>query len=118
MSLEKAHDNPAAVSVRSGKIVRRSGCPKHKMARFKRGALSGWNYRAYCVVEKVDDQAGARWQMADESGDEWAWFFRTLAEFRSTCDRWERQRAKEAARAETSPNVKGEPRSPKERTKP
>ena len=68
-----------AVSVRSDAIVRRSGRPKHRMARFKRGALSGWNYRGYCVVQKVKGQAGARWQMADESGDEWVWFFHTLA---------------------------------------
>lgn len=62
---------------------------KHKMARFP----GGWNYRGYCVYRKHKGNAGCLWQMADET-DEWAWFFRTLAEFRKTCDRWERQRAK------------------------
>lgn len=75
------------------------------MAHFKRGSLSCWNYRGYCVEEKYKGNAGLRWQMADEEG-EWGWFFRTLAEFRRTCDRWERQRAKEAAAAESSPNAK------------
>ena len=65
------------------------------MARFKRGRLSCWNYRGYCVEEKWPGNAGLRWQMADESGEEWVWFFRTLADFRRTCDRWERQRERE-----------------------
>jgi hypothetical protein len=89
------------LSVRCGRLVRRSRRPKHKMARFKRGRLSCWNYRGYCVSEKWPGNAGVRWQMADENG-EWGWFFRTLAEFRRTCDRWERQRAKEA----NTPNTK------------
>lgn len=79
----------------SGRLVRRSGRPKHKMARFKSGRLSSWNYRGYCVTEKWPGSAGVRWQMFDENGER-SWFFRTLAEFRRTCDRWERQRTKEA----------------------
>lgn len=71
---------------------------KHKMAHFWRGKLSGWNYRGYCVIEKHKGHAGVRWQMADASGDEWTWFFRTLAEFRRTVDRWERQRNKAVMR--------------------
>lgn len=70
---------------------------KHRMAHFKHGLYSCWNYRGYCVQEKCKGTAGVRWQMSDESGDEWAWFFRTLAQFRKTVDRWERQRAKEQA---------------------
>lgn len=81
-------------------MVRRARRPKYKMARFP----GGWNYRGYCVYRKHKGNAEYVWQMADESGDEWAWFFRTLAEFRRTCDRWERQRAKEAAQSESSPN--------------
>jgi hypothetical protein len=82
----------AALAVPMGSAARRS---KHKMARFP----GGWNYRGYCVHRKRKGNAGCLWEMADDCG-EWAWFFRTLAEFRRTCDRWERQRAKEAA----SPN--------------
>jgi hypothetical protein len=66
---------------------------KHKMAHFKRGVSSGWNYRAYCVTEKHKGNAGLRWEMCDDGGEP-TWFFRTLAEFRRTVDRWERQRAK------------------------
>lgn len=67
-------------------IVRRARRPKYKMARFP----GGWNYRGYCVYRKHKGNAGCLWQMADENG-EWTWFFRTLAEFRKTCDRWEKQ---------------------------
>ena len=90
-------------------IVRRARRSKHKMARFP----GGWNYRGYCVYRKHKGNAGCLWQMPDEIGDEWAFFFRTLAEFRKTCDRWERQRAKEAAQAESSPNIADEIRPPK-----
>ncbi len=68
---------------------------KHKMAHFKRGPYSGWNYRAYCVVEKGKGNAGLRWEMCDEGGEP-CWFFRILADFRRTVDRWERQRAKQS----------------------
>lgn len=73
------------------------------MARFP----GGWNYRGYCVYRKPKGTAGCLWQMPDESGDEWAWFFRTLAEFRRTCDRWEKQ---------SSPNaeISNAPKSAKE----
>lgn len=91
-----------------GPVVRRSRRSKHRMMRFKSGRLSGWNYRGYCVTEKCPSNAGVRWQMADENG-EWGWFFRTLAEFRKTCDRWERQRAKEAAQEENSSNTQAQP---------
>lgn len=67
-------------------IVRRARRTKHKMARFP----GGWNYRGYCVYRKHKGNAGCLWEMPDETG-EWAWFFRTLAEFRRKCDRWERQ---------------------------
>ena len=71
------------------------------MARFP----GGWNYRGYCVYRKHKGNAGCLWQMADDCG-EWGWFFRTLAEFRRTCDRWERQRSKEA----NTPNTEDDPR--------
>ena len=70
---------------------------KYKMGHFKRNHRSGWNYRGYCVVEKNKNQAGVRWMMADKLGEEWVWFFRTLAEFRNTVDCWERQRVKTEA---------------------
>ena len=89
----------AAVSVGSGRLVRRARRTQHKMARFP----GGWNYRGYCVYRKHKGNAGCLWEMPDEYG-EWGWLFRTLAEFRRTCDRWERQRAKEAAQAEASSN--------------
>lgn len=81
----------------SGRLVGRP--TKHKMARFR----GGWNYRGYCVYRKYKGNVGCLWQMADECG-EWTWFFHTLSEFRRQCDRWERQRAKEAAQTESSPN--------------
>jgi hypothetical protein len=77
------------------------------MARFP----GGWNYRGYCVHRKCKGNAGCLWQMADENG-EWTWFFRTLAEFRQTCDRWERQRAKENNDLPNNPAQTPEGRSP------
>lgn len=93
--MDKSPQTPApaaAVDVGSGPLL--GVC--YEIARFP----GGWNYRGYCVYRKCKGNAGCLWQMADDCG-EWAWFFRTLAEFRRTCDRWERQRAKEA----TSPNA-------------
>lgn len=65
---------------------------KHRMGRFK----GGWNYRGYCVYRKVKGQPGCLWQMTDEVGDEWCFFFRTLAEFRRKVDRWESARRRAA----------------------
>lgn len=89
----RARNRGAGKRVGSGALlgVRR---PKHRMARLP----GGWNYRGYCVYRKHKGHAGCLWQMADWDG-EWQWFFHTLAEFCRTCDRWERQRAKEAAAA-------------------
>ena len=61
---------------------------KYKMVRIN----GGWNYRGYCVYRKVRGQAGCLWQMPDECGDEWAFFWRKLAEFRKDVDKWYRQR--------------------------
>jgi hypothetical protein len=57
---------------------------KHRMGRIK----NGWNYRGYCVYRKHKGNVGLLWQMPDEFGDEWAYFFRTLAEFRRTVNEW------------------------------
>lgn len=57
-----------------------------KMARFP----GGWNYRGYCVYRS---DVTPRWRMVGDDG-EWVISFRTLAEFRRTCDHWERQAAK------------------------
>ena len=59
------------------------------MKKYRMGRISGgWNYRGYCVYRKVKGQAGCLWQMADDGGDEWAFFFSTLDEFRGAADRW------------------------------
>jgi hypothetical protein len=69
--------------------------PARRMARFKRGQLSCWNYRGYCVQERPPGDAGPRWISADEEGG-WRWSFRTLADFRRAVDRWERARERAA----------------------
>lgn len=66
---------------------------KHRMGRIRRG----WNYRGYCVYRKRKGNAGCLWQMADECGDEWAFFFSTLAEFRRTVDKWYAEAEKRSA---------------------
>lgn len=69
---------------------------KHRMVKTSEYPNTAYNYRGYCIDRRCKGNAGCLWQMADENG-EWSWFFRTLAEFRRTVDKWERKRAALAA---------------------